>query len=136
FAAATAFACANTEGTGPIPPMRLNPIPPAPRRIRSRRDRPQSVIVFRIAGSLATWAPAVLLFSGSSPDFLDALVEPAAQQRAQRDTVGISHTRRHFVDARSRGLQQMDGALDPKSLEIGQRGFPQHVLHAARERPL
>jgi hypothetical protein len=35
-----------TYGTGPRPPKSPNPIPPAPSRIRSRRDTPESLSPF------------------------------------------------------------------------------------------
>src|SRR5215204_6279941 len=39
-AAVARLACASTYGTGPSPPTRLKPRPPAPSRIRSRRETP------------------------------------------------------------------------------------------------
>src|SRR5688572_9943521 len=42
FAATLLLAWENTGGTLPMPPARLKPIPPAPRRNMSRRERPVS----------------------------------------------------------------------------------------------
>src|SRR4029453_14443376 len=52
-AAAARLARLRTYGTGPRPPKRPNPRPPAPRRIRSRRETPQSLSFLGVVMNVA-----------------------------------------------------------------------------------
>src|SRR5262245_48331831 len=111
----------NGVGESPTPSLRYSS--------SSRLSRLHS---YGICGSFAVpyWPERTL---GSSSNLLDALVQPPPKQRAQRDAVGVSHARGHFVDAGIRRLQKMHGALDAQALDVGQRRGAEHVLHAAGE---
>ncbi len=53
-------------------------------------------------------------------DLLDAGVEAAPQERAQRRPIGVPDPRGDFVDARVAGLQQVHRALHAQTLEVRQ----------------
>ena len=74
--------------------------------------------------------------SGCSFDFLDSEFQPAPQKVPQGGGIGISDAGSDFIDGRVAGFQQMHRTLNTQTLEIGQRGFAQHRMHAARERSL
>jgi hypothetical protein len=74
--------------------------------------------------------------SVSAPDLPDSEVKLTPQERPQRGRIAISHLRGHILDAHVARFQQMDRPLDSETLEVRERGFSKHVLHAARESSL
>src|SRR5437870_5670686 len=72
--------------------------------------------------------------SGSdSPDFLDSEAETTAQEDSQNRAFAVSDARGNFIDTGAAGFQQVYGAFHSHALEVSKRGFPEHILHAARE---
>src|SRR5688572_10194077 len=99
MAAAAWLAWASTRGTGPRPPKSPNPRPPAPIRIMSRRETPESLSRFLV---VTAWPP--FRGQGYRPDGNEhnsrvSLLRPRPARRAGRGCRGDSdhRCREHHV---------------------------------------